>query len=164
MTLRQGAWGDSKIIPIAGCFIFNHSGHLLLLRRHRKSLGGGQWGTPAGRIEFGESQTEAMLREIFEETGLKLDQAKYLGDHLIKMPHGTVRMASFHTTVPDDTVITIDPGEHEEFAWFDPKKLLHQEDLLWGEPTMLRDFGLIEPFDDDPTLADGSTAILLEKS
>lgn len=43
MKERLKAWGDTKIIPIVGCFAFNEAGELLLLQRHSDDLGGGQW-------------------------------------------------------------------------------------------------------------------------
>jgi 8-oxo-dGTP diphosphatase len=161
---RQKAWGDTRIIPIAGCFIFNQSGKLLLIKRHRANLGGSMWGVPAGRLEPGEDALSAMTREVTEETGLKLKDPKYLGEHLIKMPHGTVSMVSFLDNVPDGTAVTLDPNEHEDFAWFDLNNILDTNHVLWGEPTLLRDFDLIDPFETDPTLSDGSIVTLLKKA
>jgi 8-oxo-dGTP diphosphatase len=76
MKDRLQAWGDTKIIPIVGVFAFNEDGELFLLQRHSKDLGGGQWGTPGGRIDPGENADAAMKRELYEETriqGVKLD-------------------------------------------------------------------------------------------
>lgn len=77
------------------------------------------------------------------------------------MPHGTVHMTSFKTLVPSDTDVTIGPAEHHALTWLEPPKLLSHPGLLWGTPTILKDFGLLK-LELDPTLADGSKAILLE--
>jgi ADP-ribose pyrophosphatase YjhB (NUDIX family) len=42
---------------------------LLLVRRGRPP-GRGLWSVPGGRVEPGESPTEAVVREVLEETGL----------------------------------------------------------------------------------------------
>lgn len=46
--------------------------HVLLGQRKAGRLGGGMWGTPAGRLEFGENLRDAAKREVLEECGLTL--------------------------------------------------------------------------------------------
>jgi ADP-ribose pyrophosphatase YjhB (NUDIX family) len=46
-------------------------GKVLLVRRAR-SPGLGRYSLPGGRVEFGESLTEAVMREVREETGLSI--------------------------------------------------------------------------------------------
>jgi ADP-ribose pyrophosphatase YjhB (NUDIX family) len=47
-------------------------GKVLLVRRAR-SPGNGSHSLPGGRVEFGESLAQALLREIDEETSLKIE-------------------------------------------------------------------------------------------
>jgi 8-oxo-dGTP pyrophosphatase MutT (NUDIX family) len=162
MKKRLQAWGDTKVINIVGAFIFNEHGELLLLQRHSEDLGGGQWGTPGGRIEPGEDADTAMERELYEETKLKNTELVKLGAHLIHMPHGTVHMTSYRGLILKNASIVIDPEEHNAYAWFKLDGLLDEANILWGVPSILKDFGLIATFDKDPTLADGSSVELLE--
>ncbi|MDB5169814.1 MAG: hydrolase [Candidatus Saccharibacteria bacterium] len=161
MTDRLKAWGDKKIIRIACCFIFNETGEVLLLQRHSDDLGGGKWGTAGGRIEHGEEPKAAVIREVREETGLQLDEIEELGTHEIRMPHGAVHMTSFRSIIQGSVTIVIDPEEHHEYKWFDISTIKTGDYILWGIPTILHDFGLLDDFDTDPTLADGSQAVLL---
>lgn len=60
------------------------AGEILLVRKaewaaHRYSL-------VAGFVEFGESLEEAMAREVFEETGIYIDQIDYLGSQSWPFP------------------------------------------------------------------------------
>lgn len=55
---------QTAILPAVAAIIFNDKGEVLLQRR--KDVG--KWGLLSGHVEFGESVTEAMLREIKEET------------------------------------------------------------------------------------------------
>jgi len=162
MKERLQAWGDTEVVPIVGVFAFNKHGELLLLQRHSEDLGGGQWGTPGGRIDPGEDADTAMKRELYEETGIKDLKLTTLGSHLIHMPHGTVHMTSYLVTLPKEPGIILDPEEHHAYAWFEVEKLLKEDNILWGTPSILRDFGLLGGFDVDPTLADGSSVELIK--
>lgn len=49
---------------------------LLLLKRSEEISSGGKWCFPGGKIEEGETPREAAVREVNEETGLKVDVKK----------------------------------------------------------------------------------------
>lgn len=53
-----------KVIKAAGGIVFNEEGKLLLIKRL------GKWDLPKGKIESGEDQRLAALREVHEECGL----------------------------------------------------------------------------------------------
>ena len=61
----------------------NQKGNLsyLLLKRQPKKKYANLWQGVAGKIEYGETAVDAVLREIFEETGLK-PLNLYIADHL----------------------------------------------------------------------------------
>lgn len=56
-------------MPIAtvGGLVVHTDGELLLVRTRKWS---GKWGTPGGKIEYGETVTDAFVREVREETGI----------------------------------------------------------------------------------------------
>ncbi|MDJ0634787.1 MAG: NUDIX hydrolase [Xenococcaceae cyanobacterium MO_188.B29] len=79
------------IIAGAAVLIFNEQNCLLL--QHRKD--NQQWGLIGGSMEIGESLEETARREVFEETGLELDELNWFslfsGKELIyEYPHGDV--------------------------------------------------------------------------
>lgn len=47
-----------------------HDGSLLLVRRGHGPAAG-EWSVPGGRVEWGETLAEAVIREVEEETGLE---------------------------------------------------------------------------------------------
>jgi len=73
-------------------------------------------------------------------------------------------MTSYHILVPTGTTVGLDPEEHRAFAWYDLADFATVQDLLWGMPTILADFGLAKAPSVDPTLADGSRAMLVERA
>ena len=68
-------------ISAGGVVLFGNA--ILLLRKFN-----GDWVLPKGRIEAGEQKKEAALREVLEETGVKAEILKYLGEN--KAVHKTV--------------------------------------------------------------------------
>ena len=60
--------------PIAGvgAVIWNESNEIVLIRRGQEPRRG-EWSIPGGKLEWGESVKQAVLREVREETGLTVD-------------------------------------------------------------------------------------------
>lgn len=56
-------------IPAVGIICFRGSDVLLIKRGTPPKIG--EWSIPGGRIEAGETQEEAALRELFEETQIR---------------------------------------------------------------------------------------------
>ena len=52
-----------------GALVHDDDGRLLVVRRGRPP-GAGQWSVPGGRVEPGETDEQAVAREVLEETGL----------------------------------------------------------------------------------------------
>lgn len=62
-----------KEISSGGVVVFGNT--ILLLRKFN-----GDWVLPKGRLEEGESTKSAALREVYEESGVKGEIVKYLGN------------------------------------------------------------------------------------
>ena len=60
-----------------GCFIMNKKGELLFQKRSsNKDDNPNKWGKTGGHIEAGEEPISAIQREIFEEIGIKVEEAE----------------------------------------------------------------------------------------
>ncbi len=68
----------STTIRCVGGIAFDPHGRLLLIRR-RNDPGSGQWSLPGGRVEPGETDKEAVVRELSEETGLDVIPGTLVG-------------------------------------------------------------------------------------
>jgi len=65
-------------VPCVGAVVHDERGRLLLVQRgHAPSAG--LWSVPGGRMEAGETQEQAVVRELAEETGLLVHPVRPLG-------------------------------------------------------------------------------------
>jgi len=70
--------GFNPKFSVAGCVI-EHDGKILLLKYpDSKKDNPNKWASPAGKIDPGETAKDAVIREIFEETGLEIDPQKLI--------------------------------------------------------------------------------------
>jgi 8-oxo-dGTP pyrophosphatase MutT (NUDIX family) len=102
--------------PLAAAVVVwrEHAGvreYLLLHRHHRGADYEGDWAwtSPAGTRQPGEDPRAAAERELFEETGLRLEIAGPL-DHV------TDDVALFVAQAPFGAEVVIDP-EHDRYEW-----------------------------------------------
>lgn len=97
-----------------GVLIFNQN--RILLGQRKGSHGALTWSPPGGHLEFGETLEDCAMREVQEETGLKLDTPKMLA----------VTNDVFHTE--DKHYVTIffraDFPEGQEVQNLEPHKLI----------------------------------------
>lgn len=65
-------------VRCVGAIVRDERGRLLMVRRgHAPSAG--TWSVPGGRVEPGESDTDAVAREVLEETGLRVRPGDLVG-------------------------------------------------------------------------------------
>jgi 8-oxo-dGTP diphosphatase len=102
--------------------IFRH-GKILLVRRAR-SPGKGFYSLPGGRVEFGESLHTALLREVDEETGLRIEIVGFAGWREV-LPAasggGHYVILSFAARWAREEPVLND--EHDDFRWLAPDAL-----------------------------------------
>lgn len=65
-------------VPCAGGIVRDAGGRILLVRRGREPARG-KWSIPGGRIEGDEPWDVAAAREVREETGIRVTNARYVG-------------------------------------------------------------------------------------
>ncbi len=124
---------DLLLLPSVSAVVRDAAGRVLLLRRSDN----GHWGLPAGVVDPGEQPTDAVLREIFEETGVhaEIERVAGVATHPVTYPNGDqceylnvwfrCRATGGEARINDD--------ESTDVRWFDPDSLPSLND--W---TMLR--------------------------
>ena len=69
---------SASVIPCVGAIVTDGRGRLLMIKRGHDP-GAGLWSIPGGRIEPGETDAEALVREMIEETGLTVEVGRLIG-------------------------------------------------------------------------------------
>jgi len=69
---------SGSVIPCVGAIVADGEGRLLMIKRGHEP-GAGLWSIPGGRIEPGETDAEAVAREMTEETGLTVQVGRLIG-------------------------------------------------------------------------------------
>jgi 8-oxo-dGTP diphosphatase len=87
----------------------------------------GYYDIPGGKIEKGETSEQTAIREMKEETGLKVGNLKYKGNMIIEYPN---KIFDFEVFVTHES-----EGEPQEFAentseWIEINELLQKEKIL----------------------------------
>jgi ADP-ribose pyrophosphatase YjhB (NUDIX family) len=72
-----------------GAVVFDAQGRLLMIQRGHDP-GAGLWSIPGGRIEPGETDEQAVVRELLEETNLQVMVGTLVGSVRREGPGGTV--------------------------------------------------------------------------
>jgi 8-oxo-dGTP pyrophosphatase MutT (NUDIX family) len=73
--IRAKVGSDKLMTPAAGAIVVNTEGHILLQKR----ADNGRWAPPAGGVEPYESPTQAVVREVWEETGILVEPIHLVG-------------------------------------------------------------------------------------
>jgi 8-oxo-dGTP diphosphatase len=121
MTMDQQAGPGAGVVPCVGAIISDASGRLLLIKRGHEP-GKGLWSLPGGRVEAGETDEQALVREVREETGLTVVAGRLVG---------TVRRAGAGGSVLDirDYAATVTGGtlaagdDADDARWVGPAEL-----------------------------------------
>ena len=107
--------------------IVDEKGRILIQQRKFPE---GSWGLPGGLMELGESTEDVAKREVYEETGLKVEDLQLINvysgpEHFIKAKNGdefyVVTVAYFTNSVSGE--LKVDPTESISFQYFDPEEL-----------------------------------------
>jgi 8-oxo-dGTP diphosphatase len=80
---------SGSVISCVGAVILDGQGRLLLIKRGH-APGVGLWSLPGGRVEPGETDHEAVVREVAEETGLRVRPGRLVGRVSRAAPSGGV--------------------------------------------------------------------------
>lgn len=97
-----------------GAIVFNENTEkILLVKMHN-----GNWGFPKGHIENNETKEETAIREVLEETNVRIKIIPNFEREIKYIPNEkTIKKVTIFMGITQDEEVTIDTFEIEDFKW-----------------------------------------------
>jgi len=109
------------VIEVAIAIVLSEKSLVLIAKRPKDKSYGGLWEFPGGKLEIGESPSDAAKRELREELGIHIDVSVELEpfDHAID----SGKLLRFYPLICRHLNDEVTPTEHTEFLWAKPSDL-----------------------------------------
>jgi 8-oxo-dGTP diphosphatase len=90
------------------------NGRVLACARSEPPEFAGRWEFPGGKVESGETEIEALIRECVEELGVKIEVGTRVGED-VSLARGWAVLRVYAATIPDEA--EPQPLEHADMRW-----------------------------------------------
>ena len=118
-TLR---FEDAMVRVVAGLVM--DCGRVLVAQRGHQKRMGGLWEFPGGKVEHGEDDATALIRELAEELAVVVTVGECLGEHIETEDRGSFCLVAYKATIRSGTPVLT---EHEQVRWCRPDQLMELE-------------------------------------
>ncbi|WP_416965794.1 NUDIX domain-containing protein [Streptomyces sp. Agncl-13] len=108
--------------------VLRRADRVLVIRRGPDSARSGYWAPLSGKLEPGETQEEALVREVHEEVGLTVSPLSKVWESVTD--DGTFRLHWWTAAETGNGTIVPDPGEVSEVRWVTPAEFLTMTPLF----------------------------------
>jgi 8-oxo-dGTP pyrophosphatase MutT (NUDIX family) len=131
------------MVRIVGCFLEYNGKFVVLLRRPEKP-DGDTWGLPAGKVEAGETDQAAALRELREETGYEASLAElhYVREDVFNFDPKPVVFVVYKIVLDRPHAVVLEEKAHASHKWVTPNEG-YELPLIPGLRLVLRLVGYI---------------------
>lgn len=106
--------------------LLRHGGKYLVLKQAISSTGAFFWENPGGRVDHPESPECAVVREVFEETGISCTIDRVISEDQMNSGDSKWKRVLFLCDSPHDKVAL--SREHSDFRWLTLDELLVLEE------------------------------------
>lgn len=110
------------LIACVGAIVLDEEGRILLVRRANPPSRG-LWSIPGGRVEPGESDEQAVVRELAEETGLVGVVEREVGTVRRSAPSGGTYVIRDYVIDVVDTRTVVAADDADDAGWFTSRDL-----------------------------------------
>lgn len=106
-----------KTIDVVAAII-EQAGLILLAQRPAHADQPGLWEFPGGKVEPGETQPDALIRELQEELGIDVQPAGYVASHQREVSGRIIHLHAWHVQTYTGTMTA---HEHSQLVWVQPE-------------------------------------------
>ncbi|NOX75698.1 MAG: Nudix family hydrolase [Gammaproteobacteria bacterium] len=114
---------SAQLVPVVAAAIVDEQGRVLIARRPPHVHQGDLWEFPGGKVEAGESARQALARELREELGIEVQQARPLIRVTHHYPDKSVRLDVWRVDGFGGDVPSGQGQEGQPLAWEPPAQL-----------------------------------------
>jgi len=126
----------SKKVIVVPCAIFENAGQIFSAQRSDKMSLPFKWEFPGGKVDEGETEIEALQREIMEELSVEIEVGLRLAPTFKEDPHRIICLVPYVCRLVSSPIILT---EHLQYKWV---RLEDVFTLDWAEA----DLGVIETY------------------
>lgn len=112
-----------KTIDVVAAII-EQDGKILLAQRSAHADQAGLWEFAGGKVEAGESQPAALVRELHEELAIHAYPGCYIASHQREVSGRMIYLHAWHVPRFDGEIIA---REHSALVWCTPQEALNYE-------------------------------------
>jgi len=101
-------------------------GEKILLGKRLNKIGKGEWWCPGGHLEFGETIESGMMREVLEETGIRLNSivlGPYTEEFFDTEGLHYINLVGVAEIDDNITPVAMEPEKCASWEWFDWENL-----------------------------------------
>jgi 8-oxo-dGTP diphosphatase len=100
--------------------LLERDGLLFAARRSPERREGGLWELPGGKVEAGESDQEALARELQEELSIEVEVGAFVAESTHAYAHGTVTLVGYRCSLVAGEPVLRD---HDASHWLSARSI-----------------------------------------
>jgi 8-oxo-dGTP diphosphatase len=120
MSMPDNTGAGPAAVGVAAAVLRRADGRVLLACRPASKVYAGYWEFPGGKVEPGETDRQALVREIREELAIEVTACRPWVTQVYTYPHATVRLQFFIVTAWDGEPQAL---EHSGLSWQRPQAI-----------------------------------------
>lgn len=131
-------------LVVAGIFhrLQNGNPEVLLFQRAANDTGAGLYEFPGGKVEEGESEKQALIRELEEEIAVKVAVKEKLGSTEFQAPNGRkFRLIVYFVEAVIEQIRLL---EHQHMKWVSRSTFVVDEIMIGDRPLMQQCFDRLD--------------------
>jgi 8-oxo-dGTP diphosphatase len=130
-------------VEVAAIYI-EYNDQILVLHRQDNKSEGNKWGIPGGKVDKGETQLQAVIRETKEETGFDISKQPIEDLKAVYIEYDEKNHFIYHafrTKLQGNPAdVKINFNEHKGFTWVKPADALKMDLLKDEDVCIMRDY------------------------